>query len=368
MKGHLVRHCPNPVRCILCNSEDHFTRNCPTFLLTCAKCGVKGHKSVNCPNRKEQLDTENNPIAEKGSKNQVTVAVTTFDGDGQPPVVPQAAPVPAPRHRVQHPPPGPAPVPAPRRVEGVGSGQMMQGRKDEVENDVQLKMRQDEKLVQTGFDRESINPLLINNVKKSGCSIPEQLLNQIIPIIHNNKFDVMACSEKESGHTAAFLISIISKFMEENIGSHPEEGNCLVKPECVVISPNRESSAKISILAKTFTEATSIRVVVTSGETSVQQQMEDARRGCNILISTPGRLLHFVKENIVSLTDVKVLVLDRADRLMAEDFKECVEKIVNSETMPKVDDRQTLIQCGNFSFTNEILKSLGISAIISFVE
>ena len=222
---------------------------------------------------------------------------------------------------------------------------MMQESKDEVEIDVKLKMRQDERLEQTGFARESINPLLINNVKKSGCPIPEQFLIQIIPIIHDNKFDVMAWSKTESGHTAAFLISIISKFMEENIGSHPEAGNCPVKPECVVISPNRESSAKISTLAKTFTEATKMRVVVTSGDTSVQQQMEDARRGCNILISTPGRLLYFVENNIVSFKCLRVLVLDEADRLMTNDFKDCIDKIANSETMPQKKNRQTFIHC-----------------------
>ena len=113
-----------------------------------------------------------------------------------------------------------------------------------------------------------------------------------------------------------------------------------------------------------LTEATNISFVAASGNTSVQQQMEDARRGCNILISTPGRLLYFVQENIVSLSNVKILAIDRADRLMAEDFKECVKKI--SETMPKVEDRQTLIQCENFN--DEILRSLGISPVISFVE
>ena len=220
---------------------------------------------------------------------------------------------------------------------------MMQRRKVEVEIDVELNMRQDEKLGQTGFARESINPLLINNVKKSGCPIPEQLLNQIIPIIHDNKFDVMACSEKESGHTAAFLISIISKFMEENIGSHPEEGNCPVKPECVIITPTRESAAQISTLAKVLTEATNISFVSASGNTSVQQQMEDARRGCNILISTPGRLLHFVKENIVSFESLSVLVLDEAYRLTSDDFKDSIDKIVNSETMPRIKDRQTFV-------------------------
>ena len=337
--------------------------------MICAKCGVKGHKAVDCPNRMDELDTEDNPVAEKGSKKeQVTDSITTSDGDSQPPQVPQLVPVPAPRHGVQHPPPGPAPVPAPRLVRDVESGQMLQGSKDEVEIDVKLKMRQDEKLGQTGFGRESINPLLNNNVKKSGYPVPEKFLLQIVPIIQDNKVDVMACSNTESGYAAAILISIISKFMEENIGSNPEDGSCPVKPECVVISPTRESAAKISTLAKIFTEATKIRVVVTSGDTSVQQQMEDVRRGCNILISTPGRLLYYVKENIVSLSKVKIFVLDRADRLVAEDFKECVQKIVTSETMPKVGDRQTLIQCENFSFPNEILRSLGISAIISFVE
>ena len=364
--GHFIRHCPNPVRCLLCNSEDHFTRHCPTYPLICAKCGVKGHKTVDCLRRKEEPDTENNPITERGIKKHVTDTATTSDGDSQPPKVTQAAPVPVPRHRVQHPPPGPAPVPAPRRVRDVESGQITLGSKDEVQKEIKSKMRQDKKLEKTGFDRESIDPLLMDNVKKSRYSIPPQFLLQIVPLIQDNKFDVMTCSNTESRHTAAFLITIISKFMEENIGSHPEEGNCPVKLECVIITPTRESSARISTLAKTLTEATSIRVVVTSGDTSVQKQMEDVRRGCNILISTPGRLLYFVKENIASFSNVKILLLDRADRLMAEDFKECVQKIVTSETMPKVEDRQTLIQCENFN--DEILRSLGISPVISFVE
>ena len=187
-------------------------------------------------------------------------------------------------------------------------------------------------------------------------------------MIQTFKVDVMTCHATKTSQSAAFLIPIINRFLEENVTSHLEEGICPLKPQCVIITPTRESAAQILSPAKTLTEATSIGVVVTSGDSSVQQQMEDARRGCNILISTPGRLLYFVKENFVSLSNVKILVLDRADRLMAEDFKECVKKIVNSETMPKVEDRQTLIQCENISLTNEILRSLGISPIISFVE
>ena len=118
-----------------------------------------------------------------------------------------------------------------------------------------------------------------------------------------------------------------------------------MKAECVIITPTRESAAQISSPSKTLTEATSIRVVAASGDTSVQQQMEDVRRGCNILISTPGRLLYFVKENIISFKSLRVLVMDEADRLLTDDFKDCIDHIANAETMPRKKDRQTLVHC-----------------------
>ena len=259
--------------------------------------------------------------------------------------VPQVPPVPAPRHRVQHQSPGPAPVPAPRRVRDVVTLGKDHGERSKDEE--KLKMSQDNEQQKVGFDDFEIDPLVMNNVKKSGYSMPELFLRKIFPIIQDNQIDVMACSNTESGNTAAFLISIISKFMERNIGDHPhpEEGSRAVKPHCVVITPTRESAAQISTLAKTITEATKMRVVVTSGDTSVQQQMEDARRGCNILISTPGRLLYFVKENVISFESLEALVLDEADRLISDDFKDCVEKIVTSETMPRIKDRQTFVHC-----------------------
>ena len=337
-EGHKIRDCPLPVKCLRCYSEDHISRLCPKAWCSsckqighrgsdcphprrCSRCGEKGHTSGRCPNG---YLSRNGPNANKKSASTE---------DLQPLQVAEVAPVPAPRLRVQHQPPGPYPVPAPRRV---------QPSKDVKTKDDELKMRQ---------DKEQLRTILLNNVQKSGYSILGQFLLKIIPTLQVKKVDVMTCShaESQSGHTAALLIPIISMFMEENIiGGHPEESSRPVKPHCVVITPTRESAAQISTLAKMFTDGTNIRVAVTSGDTSVEEQMEDARRGCNILISTPGRLLYFVKENVISYESLMVLILDEADRLFSDDFKACVEKIVTSETMPRIQDRQTFVHCKKF--------------------
>ena len=322
VEGHTIRQCPIPVRCLRCDSKVHITKDCPTFPPWCSNCKQNGHRRSACPHpekcRKcgaQGHTTEDCTLPNRCSNCRQTGHFATtcplplscsrcglkshrswnchekLERKGQ---VPQAASVPAPRHRVLHqsPGPAPAPVPAPRRARDVVAPLQDQGqdRKDEE----MLKMSQDNEQQNVSFDDFEINPRVLNNVKKSGYSMPELFLRKIFPIIQDNQIDVMTRSNTEFGHTAAFSISIISKFMERNIGDHPhpEEGSRAVKPHCVVITPTRESAAQISTLAKTFTEATKIRVVVTSGETSVQQQMEDARRGCNILISTPGRLLY----------------------------------------------------------------------------
>ena len=190
-----------------------------------------------------------------------------------------------------------------------------------------------------------INQQLSHNIQKCGYTFPERYLSKIVPMIQTFEVDEMTCHATKASQSAAFLIPIINRFLEENVISNSEEGSSPVKPECVIITPTRESAAQISTLAKMLTEATNISFVAASGNTSVQQQMEDARRGCNILISTPGRLLYFVQNNIISFKSLRVLVLDEADRLMTDDFQDCIDKIANSETMPRIKDRQTFIHC-----------------------
>ena len=132
----------------------------------------------------------------------------------------------------------------------------------------------------------------------------------------------MACAQTGSGKTAAFMVPIVSRLTEENVVSNKVEAGTrdTVHPECVVVTPTRELAKQIQQQAKKFSQGTELRAVVVYGQTSVYHQMEDIRNGCNILVATPGRLNHFIENGTVSLKNVKVLVLDEADRMLDEGF------------------------------------------------
>ena len=161
----------------------------------------------------------------------------------------------------------------------------------------------------------------------------------------------MACAQTGSGKTAAFMVPIVSRLTEEKVVSNKVEAGTrdTVHPECVVVTPTRELAKQIQQQAKKFSQGTELRAVVVYGQTSVYHQMEDIRNGCNILVATPGRLNHFIENGTVSLKNVKVLVLDEADRMLEEGFMAEIEKAVTNGSMANVGERQTLMFSATFS-------------------
>ena len=117
----------------------------------------------------------------------------------------------------------------------------------------------------------------------------------------------MACAQTGSGKTAAFMVPIIHRLLEENVESNQLEMGCRdpVYPECVVVTPTRELAKQIQMQAKKFSQDTNLRAVVVYGQTSVYHQMEDIRKGCNILVATPGRLNHFIENTYMGSSMAK---------------------------------------------------------------
>ena len=161
----------------------------------------------------------------------------------------------------------------------------------------------------------------------------------------------MACAQTGSGKTAAFMVPIIQRLLEENVANNQlEEGSREpVHPECVVVTPTRELAKQIQMQAKKFAQDTVLRAVVVYGQTSVYHQMEDIRKGCNILVATPGRLNHFIENGTIVLKNVKVLVLDEADRMLEEGFMADIEKSVTTGSMAAAGERQTVMFSATFS-------------------
>ena len=200
----------------------------------------------------------------------------------------------------------------------------------------------------TSFESSGLSPLVLENIKKSEYLVPTPVQSRAIPII-KAKRDLMACAQTGSGKSAAFLVPIIDRLLEENVGSNAAEGRDAVAPQCVVVTPTRELARQIHRQAKKFAQGSVLRAVVAYGETSVYHQIEEVRKGCNILVATPGRLLHFAEGNIISFASVKAFVLDEADRMLAEGFMESVQKCVTTADMPAPPTRQTLMFSATFS-------------------
>jgi len=156
----------------------------------------------------------------------------------------------------------------------------------------------------------------------------------------------MACAQTGSGKTAAFLLPIIHKLMETEADA--QSGSSSQSPQCIVITPTRELAIQIHNEARKFSQGSMVKSVVTYGGTSVNYQASQLSKGCNILVATPGRLMDYVEKGRITLSDLKFLVLDEADRMLDMGFMPDIQKCVENPSMPEKTSRQTLMFSATF--------------------
>jgi len=197
----------------------------------------------------------------------------------------------------------------------------------------------------SSFASAGLRQILVDNISKSGYKEPTPVQKRTLPIVMAGR-DVMACAQTGSGKTAAFLLPIIHKLIEEQADG--KAGAACQEPQCVVITPTRELAIQIKDEARKFALGSMIKSVVAYGGTSVGFQLSTLVKGCNILICTPGRMLDFVDKGKVSFASLKYLVLDEADRMLDMGFMPDIQRCVSNPTMPKKGDRQTLMFSATF--------------------
>ena len=165
---------------------------------------------------------------------------------------------------------------------------------------------------------------------------------------------MMGCAQTGSGKTAAFLIPIIERLLEAGARYSQTVDNATggCYPEVVVLSPTRELATQIKDEARKFCVGSALTSQAVYGGTSVRGSAESLRRGCNILVATPGRLVDFLERGIINFSRVEFLVLDEADRMLDMGFREEIQKIIRSRDMPRRGERKTLMFSA--TFPNEI--------------
>ena len=183
------------------------------------------------------------------------------------------------------------------------------------------------------FKDLQLNRPLLRAVAEAGYDNPTLVQEKTIPFILDKK-DVIVSAQTGTGKTAAFALPILKLLYDKQEGS--KKGK---KTRALIISPTRELASQIAENFKTYSSYTNLKTSVIFGGTSIEPQKEILKKGVDILIGTPGRLLDLHKQDILNLDYVETLVLDEADLMLDMGFIDDVKKI--ERLCPK--EKQTLL-------------------------
>eukprot|EP00930_Biecheleria_cincta_P000469 TRINITY_DN100_c0_g1_i3.p1 TRINITY_DN100_c0_g1~~TRINITY_DN100_c0_g1_i3.p1 ORF type:complete len:747 (-),score=143.07 TRINITY_DN100_c0_g1_i3:598-2763(-) len=185
-----------------------------------------------------------------------------------------------------------------------------------------------------------------NILDRCGYNVPTPVQKHSIPAALADT-DVMVSAQTGSGKTAAFLIPMIAEVLKA--GSQ-EATPGPVKPIGVVLAPTRELCQQIAAEARKLCFRTPARVVAIYGGAEAMPQLRALAQGAELCICTPGRLEDFVERGVVSMEQVKYLVLDEADRMLDMGFEPQIRSIIEGHKMPESgkEGRQTMMFSATF--------------------
>jgi len=167
------------------------------------------------------------------------------------------------------------------------------------------------------FSKFGLSPAVLEGVKAMGYVDPTPIQLRAIPLIMAGQ-DVIGSAQTGTGKTAAFALPILSKL------EHHQP-----QPRLLVLEPTRELAAQVETAIRDFARFTNLQVAVVFGGVGYGRQLDDLKRGVDILVATPGRLLDHLGRGTCRLDKVTHLVLDEADRMLDMGFLPDVRRILD---------------------------------------
>jgi superfamily II DNA/RNA helicase len=186
-----------------------------------------------------------------------------------------------------------------------------------------------------------LDPRVQKAIGEQGYNTPTPIQAQAIPHVLAGK-DLMGAAQTGTGKTAAFVLPIIQKLLP---GSSSSASPARHPIRALVLTPTRELAVQVSENAANYSRHTDLRSTVVFGGVDMQPQVAQLRSGIEILIATPGRLLDHLGSRTANLSQVEILVLDEADRMLDMGFLPDLQRIIN--LIPA--QRQTLLFSATFS-------------------
>eukprot|EP00744_Colponema_vietnamica_P001583 GILI01002612.1.p1 GENE.GILI01002612.1~~GILI01002612.1.p1 ORF type:complete len:666 (+),score=201.45 GILI01002612.1:74-2071(+) len=201
------------------------------------------------------------------------------------------------------------------------------------------------------FDLADLHPVLLENIKLCKYEKPTPVQKYAVPVGISGR-DLMACAQTGSGKTAAFLFPVIAKMLKEGPPPPPPSGSGgygrrKTYPVALVLAPTRELASQIYDESRKFAFRTGLKCVCIYGGADIKVQLRELERGCDILVATPGRLVDLMERGRISLSCIKYLIFDEADRMLDMGFEPQIRRIVEQEDMPR-DGRQTVMFSATF--------------------
>lgn len=187
------------------------------------------------------------------------------------------------------------------------------------------------------FSSLGLSDPLLKAVAEQGYDTPSPIQAQAIPAVINGS-DVMAAAQTGTGKTAGFTLPLLQRLS----AGQRVQGN---QVRALVLTPTRELAAQVAASVETYGKYLPLTSTVVFGGVKINPQMMKLRKGADVLVATPGRLLDLYNQNAVKFNKLEVLVLDEADRMLDMGFIHDIRKILN--LLPK--RRQNLMFSATFS-------------------
>lgn len=187
------------------------------------------------------------------------------------------------------------------------------------------------------FTSLGLSEPILKAISEQGYDTPSPIQAQAIPAVLDGK-DVMAAAQTGTGKTAGFTLPILELLSQ----GQKAKAN---KARTLILTPTRELAAQINGSVCAYGKHVSLSSTVVFGGVKINPQMMKLRKGVDILVATPGRLLDLYGQNAVKFDQLEILVLDEADRMLDMGFIHDIKKIL--KLLPK--NRQTLMFSATFS-------------------
>ena len=176
-------------------------------------------------------------------------------------------------------------------------------------------------LYHMSFDSLGLAPALLRAVQEHGYTEPTPIQGRVIPVVLEGR-DVMAGAQTGTGKTAGFALPLLQRLSAGPAANGPRRIRALI------LTPTRELAAQVGESVRDYGKYLPLKSAVIFGGVSINPQIDLLRRGIDILVATPGRLLDHAQQRTLDLRHVEIFVLDEADRMLDMGFLPDIRRVV----------------------------------------